>query len=144
MIQRKASAVWEKGLKNGNGTLETGSGVLKENYNFSKRFENEPGTNPDELLAAAHASCFAMALSAGLEKAGYSPEKVSTREAVNLVNKDGGFVIESIDLEAEAVVKNIDEEQFRRVAHDTKENCPISKALSPNIKVNLKAVLKSS
>ncbi|MGD1890575.1 MAG: OsmC family protein [Cyclobacteriaceae bacterium] len=129
MAVRKANAQWQDGLKEGKGNLSLGSGAFEGNYSFLSRFEEGSGTNPEELIAAAHAACFSMALSAGLEKAGFQPESVKTEALVKLVQSDGGFSITKIDLVSEAKVPNISEEDFQEQANGAKENCPVSKVL---------------
>ena len=128
---RKASAVWEGDLKSGTGKTSTESGVLQDvHYSFSKRFGDEPGTNPEELIGAAHAGCFSMALAHGLSGEGYTVEKVSTTAKVHLENVDGGFKITLIELETEAHVPGVDEAKFHEIAEGTKTGCPVSQALA--------------
>jgi len=130
---RKSTAVWSGGGKGGNGKLVSTSGVLQDTpYSFSSRFENEDGragTNPEELIAAAHAGCFSMALSFELEGAGYTPEELKTEAAVRLEKGDNGFDIKSINLSLEGKVPGISQEQFQSLADTAKQNCPVSKAL---------------
>ncbi|WKN45479.1 OsmC family protein [Tunicatimonas pelagia] len=130
MAVRKANAQWQGGLKEGKGNLSLGSGAFTGNYSFLSRFEEGSGTNPEELIAAAHAACFSMALSAGLEQAGYQPESVKTEAKVKLVQNDGGFAITQIDLVSEAKIPNISEDDFQQQAKGAKENCPVSKVLA--------------
>jgi osmotically inducible protein OsmC len=130
MPVRKASAVWESSLKEGKGSIKLGSGVFQGPYSFATRFEDKPGTNPEELLGAAHAGCFSMALSAGLGKAGFTPERITTTADVALEKVGDGFQITSIKLKTEASIPNIDEKTFREQAEKAKTGCPISKALS--------------
>ncbi len=128
---RKASAVWKGDLKSGKGTMSTETGTLKETqYSFTSRFETGTGTNPEELIGAAHAGCFSMALSAGLSAAGFVPDQVSTTAHVNLNKVDTGFKITLIELVCEARVPNIDDAKFQEIAAGTKTGCPISQALA--------------
>src|SRR5579885_1729052 len=130
MPTRNAEAVWEGDLKSGRGTMKLGSGAYQGSYSFSSRFEEGAGTNPEELIAAAHAGCYSMALSAGLEKAGYSPNSVETEAKVHLSPADGGFRISRIYLVSSADVPGIDDGAFQQAAAAAKEGCPVSKALS--------------
>jgi len=140
-MKQKASAVWNGGLKDGNGTISTGSGALVQKpYSFRTRFEGEQGTNPEELIGAAHASCFSMALSVGLEKAGFPPRRISTNANVKLEKVGEAFRITAIDLETEADVPGIDDAKFQEAAEQTKKNCPVSVALG-GTQINLKARL---
>ncbi|MCB0832904.1 MAG: OsmC family protein, partial [Bacteroidetes bacterium] len=125
----------------GKGNMKFGGGAFDGQYNFSSRFEEGTGTNPEELIAAAHAGCFSMALSAGLAKAGFSPESVHTTAKV-LINKvDAGFKITLIELTSEAKVPGVDEAKFQEIAAGTKTGCPVSQALaSVEIKLNAKLV----
>jgi len=141
MITRKSSAVWQGTLKEGSGDLELGSGAFKGQYSFKSRFENGTGTNPEELIGAAEAGCYSMALSANLEKAGFPPQRISTTAKVNLDKGDAGFSVVSIELETEAQVAGIDDAKFQEQAELTKKTCPISKALA-GTEIKLKAVLK--
>ncbi len=141
-MQRYASAVWQGSLKEGKGTLSTNSGVLKETpYSFAKRFENEPGTNPEELIAAAHAGCFSMALSGKLGGAGFTPDKLSTRAKLTLEQVQGNWTITAIHLELAAKVPGIDRAKFEELAADAKATCPVSRLL--NAKISLDAKLES-
>ncbi len=130
MPTRKATAVWNGPIIEGNGTVELESGAFKGPYSFSSRFEDGTGTNPEELIAAAHAGCFSMAFSGNLGRAGHAPERIETRAEVKLVKKDDGFAIPSIHLVCEAKVPGIDEETFQEVAKKSKEGCPVSKVLA--------------
>ena len=130
MAVRKSSAVWNGGLKDGNGTLKLGSGAFEGGYSFSSRFEDGKGTNPEELLAAAQAGCFAMALAAGLEKAGFSPKRVSATAAAHLTKDDSGLSISRFELVCEAEVPGIDAAAFAEHAEAAKKNCIVSRALS--------------
>src|SRR3954467_3518919 len=116
MPVRKANAVWEGGLKDGHGTVKLGSGAFEGRYSFASRFEEAGGTNPEELIAAAHAGCFSMALSAGLGRAGFQPKRVHTTAAVKLDKVGEGFEITHIDLECEAEVPGVDETIFHQHA----------------------------
>src|SRR5436190_1892766 len=130
MPTRNAEAVWEGDLKAGNGRVKLGSGAFEGKYSFATRFEEAPGTNPEELIGAAHAGCFSMALSAGLGRAGFTPERVHTTASVSLEKGDAGFRISRIDLVAEASVPGIDEAAFKDQAETAKANCPVSQALA--------------
>lgn len=141
-MKRKASAIWKGDLKSGNGTISAGSGVLSETpYSFKTRFE-EPvtGTNPDELIAAALAGCFSMALSAQLAAAGHSPEKVSTQATLDLQPGASGFSIAGIHLDTSAHVPGLDDGGFQEIARKAKEGCPVSRALSVPITLDAKLV----
>lgn len=140
MITRHAEAEWKGNLREGQGTVKLGSGAFAGRYGFQSRFETGPGTNPEELVGAAHAGCFSMALSHGLATAGFTPTRVHTTAKVNLDKVGEGFAITSIDLELEAEVPGIDEATFKQQAETAKKNCPISKALAATT-INLKAVL---
>ena len=140
MATRKANAVWEGGLQEGKGKVSLGSGAFEGNYSFKSRFEEGTGTNPEELIGAAHAGCYSMALSVALEQAGYAPEKVSTEAHVHLTKDGEGFVINKIDLITEAKIPRISEEDFQTQAKSAKENCPVSKALA-GVDISLKATL---
>lgn len=140
---RQAEAIWEGNLRDGRGTMKLGSDSFEGSYSYPSRFEEGKGTNPEELLGAAHAGCFSMALSSALGRAGYSPVKVKTEAAVHLEKLEAGFTIVRIDLKTEAKVPNIDEEKFLEIADGAKKNCPISRALAvPTI--NLEAKLLDS
>lgn len=142
-MKRSASAEWTKGLKDGKGQISTESNVLKQApYSFITRFEGEVGTNPEELIAAAHAGCFSMAFSAQLEKEGFIPEKISTKATVTLEKSDQGFSIPSIHLTVSGNVPKIDEQTFEKIANSAKINCPVSKLL--NAKITLDATLTTN
>ena len=130
MPTRKADASWDGDLKGGKGTIKLGSGAWSGGYSFGTRFENAPGSNPEELLGAAHAACFSMALAAGLGKAGFQPQNVSTTADVSIDKVGDGFKITKIVLHSTARVPNIDEGKFREIANATKTGCPVSQALS--------------
>lgn len=140
MVERKADAEWSGGLKAGSGKVSLGSGAFNGAYSFGTRFENAPGTNPEELIAAAHAGCFSMALSAGLERAGFSPKRVHTSASVFLEKGAEGFAITRVALNTEADVPGIDEAKFLSEAEGAKKNCPVSKALAAT-KITLEARL---
>jgi lipoyl-dependent peroxiredoxin len=135
MSVRNASAVWEGSLKEGNGSMKLGSGAWEGPFSFGTRFEETPGTNPEELIGAALAGCFSMALSAGLGGAGFQARRISTQAKVHLEKVEGGFAITRIDLTTEAEVPGIDEATFRQQAEATKAGCPISKSLKAEITV---------
>ena len=140
-ISRHATAHWEGDLKTGKGQLSTPQSGLMENtrYAFSSRFGDEKGTNPEELIAAAHAGCFTMALSAGLTDAGHPPARLDTRADVDL-SMEGGPTLSRIRLKVSAEVPGIDDARFQAIAEDAKKNCPVSKALSA-VPISLEAVL---
>jgi osmotically inducible protein OsmC len=138
---RKARAVWEGNLKEGKGTMSLDSGVFNGTYSFSTRFEGSPGTNPEELIAAAHAGCFSMALANGLSQAGHKPKKVSTQAKVHLDKEPDGFTITLIELITEVEVEGISESAFQNIAAKTKEGCPVSRALAA-VDITLTATLK--
>jgi osmotically inducible protein OsmC len=133
-ITRTAEAVWEGTGKEGSGTLTTPSGVLPGTpYSFARRFENAPGTNPEELIAAAHAGCFAMALSFGLSKEGFKPKRLHAKAAVTIEPKDGGFAITSSALTLHAEVPGIEREKFATIVEGAKSGCPVSKVLNATV-----------
>lgn len=140
MPVRTANAVWEGGLKDGKGTMRLGSGAYEGRYSFGSRFEEAPGTNPEELIGAAHAGCFSMALSAGLGKAGHSPKRVATSAKVHLGKVGEGFKITAIDLVTEAEVPGLDDAAFQEYARGAKEGCPVSQALA-GVEIRLDAKL---
>jgi osmotically inducible protein OsmC len=141
MPARTANARWEGGLKDGKGNMRLGGGAFEGQYSFSSRFEEGAGTNPEELIAAAHAGCFSMALSGGLERAGHSPNSVETEAKVHLSPKDGGgFRISRIDLITTADVPGMDDAAFQQAAQAAKEGCPVSGALSA-VEITLDATL---
>jgi osmotically inducible protein OsmC len=130
MVARKADAEWQGDLRSGKGRMSLGSGAFSGSYSFPSRFESGEGTNPEELIAAAHAGCFSMALAAGLSAAGHAPESVRTTATVHLEKQHGGFAITRIALATEARVPGIDARAFAEQAQKAKENCPVSKALA--------------
>src|SRR5437879_9840353 len=133
-MKRTASATWLGDLKAGKGSLTTASGVLKDTqYSFTTRFENGAGTNPEELIAAAHAGCFTMALSAFLGKAGFTPDKLTTQAAMTLEQVSGNWTVTTIHLDLSAKVPGITAEKFQEIAADAKANCPISRLLNDSI-----------
>jgi osmotically inducible protein OsmC len=139
--ERSSSAIWHGGLKDGNGTITTGSGVMTEqSYTFVSRFESGKGTNPEELIAAAHAACFSMAFSAELEKAGHKGDQVATTATVVLEFVDGKPTVTTIHLKTEAKVPGIDEATFQEIAAGAKAGCPISRLLAA-AKIDLDAKL---
>ena len=141
-ISRRATAHWEGDLKTGRGQLSTPASGLMDNtrYAFSSRFGDEKGTNPEELIAAAHAGCFTMALSAKLTEAGHPPTRLDTEAKVDL-SMEGGPALSQIRLKVEAEVPGIDDSKFQSIAEDAKANCPVSKALSA-VPISLQASLK--
>ena len=141
-MDSKASAVWKGDLRGGNGTISAASGVLSDAaYTFATRFEGSAGTNPEELVAAAHAGCFSMALSHGLAQAGLTPDHVSTTATVSLEQVEGGFAVTKIHLEVSAKVPGADQAGFDKAANDAKAGCPISKLM--NAEVSMNAVLEA-
>ena len=130
MPTRNADARWQGDLKTGKGTMKLGSGAWEGPYSFASRFESGSGTNPEELIGAAHAGCFSMAFANGLAKAGFEAKRVSTTANVQLLKGDAGFSITQIELKTEADVPNIDEAKFQQLAEEAKKGCPVSKALS--------------
>ncbi len=136
-IARTAKAVWKGTGKEGKGTIDTQSGVLKaQPYGFNTRFENEPGTNPEELLAAAHAGCFTMALAFGLNKAGFTANELTTNCAVTVAPDAGGFTITKSELTLTASIPNITQEQFNEITAGAKAGCPVSKLFNAEITLN--------
>ena len=130
MPTRTAQAVWEGDLKQGKGSMKLDSGAYQGAYSFASRFEGGPGTNPEELIAAAHAGCFTMALTAQLSRAGLKPEHIRTEAKVKLEKVGEAFSITQIELETEADIPGIDDATFQKYALEAKENCPVSKALA--------------
>jgi osmotically inducible protein OsmC len=141
MPDRKAQASWNGTLKEGDGTMKFGSGAYEGAYTWSSRFEEAKGTNPEELIAAAHAGCFSMALSGDLVKAGFTPTRISTDATVHLTKEEAGWTISSIDLRTEAAVPGIDEAKLQEIAGGTSQKCPVSRALgSVTIRADVKLV----
>ena len=138
-MNKFASAHWEGDIKKGKGTISTQSGALKEQpYGFNTRFEDEPGTNPEELIGAAHAGCFSMAFSLELGNAGYTADSIETKAKVTL-DKDGdGFSITKIPLDMTAKIPGIDDAEFQKIANGAKEGCPVSKVLNAEITLDAK------
>lgn len=138
-MDRKASAVWKGGLKDGKGEFSAPSGVFSHvPYSFKTRFEDAPGTNPEELIAAAHASCFSMALSAQLGAANFTPESINTTANLKLEKVEGGFAITTIHLDVTAKVPNADDAAFQKAAENAKAGCPVSKVLNAKITMSAK------
>ncbi len=138
---RKADADWNGGIMDGEGTVELESGAFEGEYSFQSRFGNETKvTNPEELIAAAHAGCYTMALSGNLGRAGYKPKNIHTTANVKIEKQGDGFVIPNIDLETEASVEGISDDEFQRIAEETKKTCPVSQVLA-GAEISLKASL---
>jgi osmotically inducible protein OsmC len=145
MIKRKGSAQWNGGLKDGKGTVSTDSGVLKNTqYSFGSRFESGTGTNPEELIAAAHAGCFSMALSNQLGQANITPEAVNSTATVTLEKLESGFTVTEIHLEVTATIPNGDEKAFQEAAEAAKTGCPISKLFNCKITMTAKLLTKAA
>jgi len=140
MPVRKANAVWEGGLKDGHGTVKLGSGAFEGPYSFGSRFEEAKGTNPEELIGAAHAGCFSMALAAGLSRAGINPKRVATAAKVHLEKVGDGFKITRIELDNESEIPGLDDATFQDHARKAKEGCPVSQALG-GVEITLNARL---
>jgi osmotically inducible protein OsmC len=138
---RTSSARWSGNLTEGSGTIKTGQGGYEGNYSFKSRFAEGEGTNPEELIAAAHAGCFSMAFSKGLADAGFTPTSVDTTAKVHLDKGDAGFSVTRIELETVGNVPGIDDGTFQKLAEGAKENCPISRLLSPGAEISLSATL---
>jgi lipoyl-dependent peroxiredoxin len=139
MPKRTASAAWDGSLTEGNGTMRMASGAYEGPYSFQSRFEEGDGTNPEELIAAAHAGCFSMALSAELGRAGHDPESVETDATVHLDKEGDGFAIKRIELRTRARVPDIAEEEFQEIAEAAKKGCPVSQALAAVESIELDA-----
>lgn len=140
-MKKTASAIWEGGLKDGKGHISTESGALKNNpYGFNTRFEDTPGTNPEELIGAAHAGCFSMALSMMLGEAKLTPERIDTAAEVTLDKQSDGFAITAVHLVLRAKVPGASEEQFQEIANKAKQGCPVSKVLNADITLDAKLV----
>jgi osmotically inducible protein OsmC len=136
-MKRSASALWQGDLKSGKGRITTQSGVLKESqYGFGSRFEEGPGTNPEELIAAAHAGCFTMATTAALTKAGFTAERLATDAVLTLEQADGAWTITKVHLKLAARVPGLDEAQFQEIAAGAKANCPVSRVLRAEISLD--------
>jgi osmotically inducible protein OsmC len=138
-MQRKASAVWKGGLKDGKGVVSSASSVLNNTpYSFATRFENTPGTNPEELIAAAHAACFSMALSAQLGNAKLTPSSIETAATLTMEKLDSGWAITAVHLDVVGRVPGADDAAFQKAANDAKSGCPVSKVLKANITMTAK------
>jgi len=138
-MERKASAVWKGGLKDGQGEFSAPSGVFSHTpYSFKTRFEDAPGTNPEELIAAAHASCFSMALSAQLGSANLTPESINTTANLKMEKLDAGWAITTIHLDVTARVPGADDAGFQKAAENAKAGCPVSKVLNAKISMTAK------
>ena len=138
-MQRKASAVWKGGLKDGKGAVSADSGVLSSTpYSFVTRFENTPGTNPEELIAAAHAACFSMALSAQLGAANLTPSSINTTATLSLEKLESGWAITTVHLDVVGHVPNADDAAFQKAAENAKAGCPVSKVLNAKITMTAK------
>jgi len=136
-MERKANAVWKGGLKDGSGAVSSASGILSNTpYSFKTRFENNPGTNPEELIAAAHAACFSMALSAQLGGANLTPESINTSATLTMEKLDSGWTITAVVLDVVAKVPGASAEAFDKAAADAKAGCPVSKVLNAKITMN--------
>ncbi|MEK1942757.1 MAG: OsmC family protein [Pseudomonas sp.] len=141
-MKKTASAHWQGGIKDGKGTISTQSGVLKQSpYGFNTRFEDGPGTNPEELIGAAHAGCFSMALSKELGEAGMTAESIDTHAEVTLDKVDGGFAITAVHLKLSAKIPGADREAFEKAVETAKTGCPVSKVL--NADITLEATLEN-
>jgi len=141
MPKRNASARWEGSLQEGRGTMKMASGAYEGPYSFQSRFEEGDGTNPEELIAAAHAGCFSMALSGELGKAGHEVDSVETEATVHLEKVDGGFAIKRIDLRSRVSAPGLDDADFQKAAEAAKKGCPISQALAAVESIELDAQL---
>jgi osmotically inducible protein OsmC len=143
VIKRKGNAVWMGDLRNGTGQVSSESDVLqKERYTFGTRFEEAPGTNPEELIAAAHAACYSMAFANLLDEKGYDPESIETHATCSLEPLDeGGFAIVKMHLEVRGKVPNIDTAKFQEMAHQADKECPVSNLLRPGLEIELTAEL---
>ena len=142
-IKRTAEAVWNGDLRSGSGRMASSSGVLKDTpYSFGTRFEGKPGTNPEELIAAAHAACFSMAFANTLGSKGYQPESIETHAICTLSpQKGGGWRITRMRLETRGQVPGVDEETFRQIAQEAEKGCPVSNALRGGLEIELEATL---
>lgn len=143
MALRQATAQWNGTLQAGDGKMAFGSGAFEGAYSFKSRFEEGTGTNPEELIGAAHAGCFSMALSGVLEKAGYEPESIETEATVHLNPVEGGFAIQRIDLKTTGRVPGLNAEEFTEHAETAKQGCPVSKALAAVGEITVEATLAS-
>jgi osmotically inducible protein OsmC len=135
-MQRSGSAIWQGTLKEGKGSVSTQSGILRDTpYSFVSRFESGTGTNPEELIAAAHAGCFAMALSGIIGRAGFTPERLASATTVTLEQVQGNWTITTVALQLEAKIPGIDQAKFDELAAEAKKSCPVSRLLNANIKL---------
>jgi osmotically inducible protein OsmC len=141
MAVRNGSAEWRGDLQSGAGTVNVGDGVFEGQYSFASRFEEGTGTNPEQLIAAAHAACFSMALANILSEAGHAPESVETKANIQLRNVDGAPTLTRVDLETEGRVPGIDQAQFQEYADQAKQGCPVSRALAGIPEIALSATL---
>jgi lipoyl-dependent peroxiredoxin len=141
MAIRTASARWQGNFTDGSGTLQTGKGGLSGNYSAKSRFEEGEGTNPEELIGAAHAACYSMAFSKALADAGYPPNSVDTTATVHFDKTDAGWTVTGIDLATVGDVPGVDAAEFQKLAEGAKENCPISRLLAPGAQITLDATL---
>jgi lipoyl-dependent peroxiredoxin len=140
-MKRKGSAVWKGGIKDGSGVVSTESGVLSGvPYSFAKRFGDEAGTNPEELLGAAHAGCFSMAFSGALGEAGVKADKIETTATVTIENVGGGFTISAVHLDVQATIPGLEDSKFQEIAKKAKEGCPVSKLFKATITMDAKLV----
>ena len=136
-MKRSANAVWKGSIKEGSGVVSTQSGILDDTqYSFKSRFEDGQGSNPEELIGAAHAGCYAMAFSLMLGEAGYEPNSIDAKAEVSLVEADGGFKIDAIALTVKADIDGIDSEEFQKIANQAKDGCPVSKVLNADISLD--------
>ena len=142
MAVRNAEASWEGSLKEGKGTMRLGSGAWEGPFSFSTRFEEAPGTNPEELIGAALAGCFSMALSAGLGRGGFTPKRIATTARVHLEKGESGFGVTRIELTTDAEVPGLDEATFKQAVETTKATCPVSKALGA-VPITVESTLRS-
>lgn len=142
-IKRTGEGVWHGGLRGGNGQISSASGVLSNTpYSFGTRFEQAPGTNPEELIAAAHAACYSMAFAATLERKGYQPQQIHTRAICSLTRQEtGGFKITKMRLETRGKVEGLDEATFKQIAQEAEAGCPVSNALRGSLQIDLDAAL---
>jgi osmotically inducible protein OsmC len=141
MPTRNANARWEGPMPGGEGTMRFGSGAFEGKYSFASRFEDGPGTNPEELIGAAHAGCFSMAFAGNLQRAGHEPQSVETSARVHIDKSGDGFTITRIELDTTANVPGIDEDEFQQIATASKEGCPVSRALAGVGEITLDAKL---
>ncbi|AFZ69169.1 OsmC family protein [Deinococcus peraridilitoris] len=140
-IERKANAQWNGDLKSGNGTISSLSGVLSDTpYSFRTRFENQPGTNPEELIAAAHAACFTMAFSNVLQQAGHAPRTLATDATLGMDASGGGFKIATMHLVVRGSAEGLDQQQFQQLAEKAEQGCPVSGALRGNLDITVEAI----